>query len=64
MDTNEETSFLAECCTLLRAVAKGRDEATAAGNRPDASVVHNFAASRSLKKHLRSFAERHQLDPA
>ena len=64
VDTTEETSFLAECCTLLRAVANGRDEATAAGNRPDASVVHNFVASRNLKKHLRAFAERHQLDTA
>ena len=64
IDINEETSFLAECYTLLRAVAEGRDEATAARNRPDASVIHNFAASRNLKKHLRGFAERHQLDIA
>lgn len=62
--TSEETSFLAECSSLFKAVAKDRDEATAAGNRPDASVIHNFSSSRNLKKHLRGFAECHQLDTA
>lgn len=61
---SEETSFLAECSSLFRAVAKDRDEATTAGTRPDASVIHNFTSSRNLKKHLRGFAECHQLDTA
>ena len=61
LSTSEETSFLAECHTLLKAIADDRNEAKE-GNTPDASAVHNCIASRKLRRYMRDFAERHQLD--